>query len=41
VRAHLEGFITVSTIRPRWNPPAKKVKKLEKRLEAVRLGFPF
>lgn len=40
VRAHLEGYITVSTIRPRWNPPAKKVKKLEKRLEAVKLGFP-
>ena len=40
VRAHMEGYITISTIKPRWNPPAKQAKKLEKRLEAVKLGFP-
>lgn len=39
VRAHMEGYITVSTIRPRWNPPAKLARKLEKRLEAVTLDF--
>jgi len=41
VRAHLEGYITISTIRPRWNPPAKKVRKLEKRLETLAGEFPF
>jgi len=40
VRAHLEGYITISTIRPRWNPPAKQAKKLEKRLRGLGLGFP-
>ena len=40
VRAHLEGYITISTLKPRWNPPAKQAKKLEKRLQAVKLGFP-
>ena len=39
VRAHMEGYITISTIKPRWNPPAKQARKLEKRLEAVTLGF--
>ena len=41
VRAHMEGYITISTIKPRWNPPAKQARKLEKRLEAVTLGFPL
>ena len=40
VRAHMEGYITISTIKPRWNPPAKQAKKLEKRLKALKLGFP-
>jgi len=40
VRAHMEGYITISTIKPRWNPPAKQATKLEKRLEALSLGFP-
>lgn len=39
VRAHMEGYITISTIKPRWNPPAKQAKKLEKRLQAITLGF--
>ena len=41
VRAHMEGYITISTIKPNWNPSAKKARKLEKRLEAVKLGFSF
>ena len=40
VRAHMEGFITISAVKPRWNPPAKQATKLEKRLEALSLGFP-
>ena len=40
VRAHLEGYITISSIKPRWNPPAKQAKKLEKRLAALKLGYP-
>ena len=40
VRAHMEGYITISTIKPRWNPPAKQARKLEKRLEKLKLGFP-
>jgi 5'-nucleotidase len=39
VRAHMEGYITISTIKPRWNPPAKQARKLEKRLKKVTLGF--
>ena len=41
VRAHMEGYITISTIKPRWNPPARQARKMEKRLEAVKLGFPL
>jgi 5'/3'-nucleotidase SurE len=37
VRAHLEGYITISAVKPRWNPPAKQAKKLRKRLKG--LGF--
>jgi len=32
VRAHLEGFITVSMVKPRWNPPASQTEELRKRL---------
>ena len=39
VRAHMEGYITISTIKPRWNPPAKQARKLEKRLESVKIDF--
>lgn len=41
VRAHMEGYITISTVKPRWNPPAKQARKLEKRLESLTLGFPL
>lgn len=40
VRAHMEGYITISSIRPRWNPPAKQARKLEKRLEELSLDYP-
>jgi 5'-nucleotidase len=39
VRAHMEGYITISSIKPRWNPPGKQARKLEKRLESLTLGF--
>jgi len=39
VRAHLEGYITISAIKPRWNPSAKQAKKLRKRMGALGLGF--
>lgn len=35
VRAHMEGYITVSAVKPRWNPPAKQARKLRKRLEGL------
>ncbi|MCP4046305.1 MAG: 5'/3'-nucleotidase SurE [Gammaproteobacteria bacterium] len=35
VRAHMEGYITISAVKPRWNPPAKQAKKLRKRLEGL------
>jgi 5'/3'-nucleotidase SurE len=35
VRAHLEGFITISAVRPRWNPPAGQARKLRKRLDGL------
>lgn len=41
VRAHLEGYITISTIKPHWNTPAKQAKKLEKRLQGLNLDFPL
>lgn len=37
VRAHIEGYITISAVKPRWNPPAKQAIKLRKRLDG--LGF--
>jgi 5'/3'-nucleotidase SurE len=39
VRAHLEGFITISAIKPHWNPPARQAEELRQRLET--LGFDF
>jgi 5'-nucleotidase len=32
VRAHLEGYITISPVKPRWNPPATEIADLLKRL---------
>lgn len=39
VRAHLEGYITISAVRPRWNPSTGQAKKLRKRLASLGLGF--
>jgi 5'-nucleotidase len=40
IRAHMEGYITISMIKPRWNPSAKQARKLEKRLLGLTFGFP-
>ena len=39
IRAHLEGYITISTIKPRWNPPVNQVEELKQRLATLGLGF--
>ena len=39
IRAHLEGYITISTIKPRWNPPVSQVEELKERLVTLGLGF--
>ena len=39
VRAHLEGYITISAIKPRWNPPAREAEALRKRLDGLNPGF--
>jgi len=38
VRAHLEGYITVSAVRPNWNPPSEESAGLRKRLGRVLEG---
>ena len=35
IRAHLEGYITISAVRPSWNPPASQAETLRKRLEGL------
>ena len=39
VRAHLEGYITISAIKPRWNPPASEADELRRRLDGIGTGF--
>lgn len=39
VRAHMEGYITVSAVKPRWNPPTRQAKKLRKRLGKLEQDF--
>jgi 5'/3'-nucleotidase SurE len=39
VRAHMEGFITISAVKPRWNPPNGQAKKLRKRMGGLELNF--
>lgn len=39
VRAHLEGYITISAIKPRWNPPVSEAEELRRRLEDLKTGF--
>ena len=39
VRAHLEGYITISAIKPRWNPPASEADELRRRLDGIGTGL--
>ena len=39
VRAHLEGYITISAIKPSWNPPARQAEALRRRLDDLNLDF--
>lgn len=39
VRAHLEGYITISAVRPSWNPPKSQADDLRKRLEGLTTDF--
>ena len=35
VRAHMEGYITISPVRPSWNPPQDETEELRKRLDGI------
>jgi 5'/3'-nucleotidase SurE len=35
VRAHLEGYITISPVKPHWNPPEEQADALRQRLNGV------
>jgi 5'-nucleotidase len=39
VRAHLEGYITISPVKPRWNPPADQAEELRQRLNGMNHEF--
>ena len=39
VRAHIEGYITISAVKPRWNPPAVRADELRQRLNGIELDF--
>ncbi len=39
VRAHLEGYITISPVKPNWNPPAAVAGEVLERLNGVALDF--
>jgi len=39
VRAHLEGYITISPVKPSWNPPSDETSELLGRLEKA--SWPF
>ena len=36
IRAHLEGYITISAIKPSWNPPADQAEELRQRLKSLK-----
>ena len=38
VRAHLEGYITVSAVKPCWNPPAEEALELNQRLKDLHIS---
>jgi hypothetical protein len=35
VRAHLEGYITVSPVKPGWNPPEDESRGVQERLSRL------
>ena len=35
VRAHMEGYITISPVKPSWNPPEHETEDLRKRLDTL------
>lgn len=35
VRAHLEGYITISPVRPGWNPPPEEAEAVRERLNGI------
>jgi 5'-nucleotidase len=39
IRAHLEGYITISAIKPRWDPPESQADELSRRLSSLGLDF--
>lgn len=39
VRAHLEGYITISPVKPNWNPPEEEAGEIRDRLSSL-LGTP-
>ena len=39
IRAHLEGFITISAIKPHWNPPEGQTNELRRRLKKLDFSF--
>lgn len=39
IRAHMEGYITISAIKPHWNPPASQAEELRQRLNTLEFGF--
>ena len=41
VRAHLEGYMTVSPVRPSWNPHADQAETLRRRLQGIGCGIDF
>lgn len=39
IRAHLEGYITISAVKPSWNPPKDQATLLRTRLESIDFSF--
>lgn len=39
VRAHLEGYITISAVKPNWNLPAEEALELHQRLKGLEISF--
>ena len=39
IRAHLEGYITISAVKPCWNPPTSQAEELRRRLGDLTASF--